>query len=85
MIGERLRTLRKRGMRQKELVDILGVNKSMISLYKYDKNAPTNSTKVKIIRCFGIFVYFLGVIDTCSIFANCQIMLTNLQIWYILT
>ena len=66
MIGERLKKLRKdKGITQKELADILGIEKSNISAYEIDKNTPPDDIKVSLARYFNISLdYLLGVINT---------------------
>ena len=65
MIGERLRKLRKaKGLRQEELSEIIGVQKSTVSLYEKDKNNPSDKVKIEIARYFNVSLdYLLGVID----------------------
>ena len=65
MIGERLRKLRKeKGLNQEDLANIIGVQKSMVSLYELNKSDPSDKIKVAISRYFNISLdYLLGVID----------------------
>jgi len=65
VIGERLRKLRKdRGIRQEELADIIGVQKSTVSLYEIGKNDPSDKVKTEIAKYFKISLdYLVGVID----------------------
>lgn len=66
MIGERLKMLRKdKGITQKELADILGVQKSTISQYETNVNDPSDKSKLLIAKYFNVSVdYLIGVIDT---------------------
>ena len=65
MIGERLRKIRKsKGITQKELADVLGVNKATVSLYEKNINEPNDSVKTKMAKYFKISMdYLTGVID----------------------
>ena len=65
MIGERLRKLRKdKGMNQEELADIIGVQKSTVSLYEIGKSDPSDKIKIAIAKHFNISLDFLmGIID----------------------
>jgi len=65
MIGERLKMLRKnRGITQKELAEILNIEKTNISLYEADKSEPPDDVKVAMAKYFGASLdYMLGVID----------------------
>jgi len=65
MMGDRLRMLRKaKGITQKELADILNIEKSNISLYESGKSDPPDNIKAAIARYFNISLdYMLGVID----------------------
>ena len=65
MIGERLRKLRKdKGIKQEELADVIGVQKSTVSLYEIGKNDPSDKVKVEIAKYFNISLdYLIGVID----------------------
>jgi len=65
MIGERLKDVRKsRNISQKKLGDIIGVQKTTISLYESDKSNPNDSVKEKIAKYFNISLdYLIGVID----------------------
>ena len=65
MIGERLRKLRKsKGINQDELANVIGVEKSTISLYETDKNDPSDKVKIEIAKYFNISLdYLIGVID----------------------
>jgi transcriptional regulator with XRE-family HTH domain len=66
MIGVRLKSLRKnRGMTQKDLADILGVQKSTISQYETNVNAPSDEIKMVMAKFFNVSLdYLIGVIDT---------------------
>ena len=66
MIGERLRMLRKKkGLRQKELAEILNIEKANISLYELGKSDPPDNIKVEIAKYFDISLdYLLGIVDT---------------------
>jgi transcriptional regulator with XRE-family HTH domain len=66
MIGVRLKSLRKnRGMTQKDLADILGVQKSTISQYETNVNSPSDEIKILMARFFNVSLdYLIGVIDT---------------------
>ena len=51
MIGERLADLRKdRGLRQKELAEILNISPFTVSSYERENSAPDDDMKIKIIR-----------------------------------
>ena len=65
MIGERLKKLRKeKGIKQEELADIIGVQKSTVSLYELSKNDPPDKVKIEIAKYFNISLdYLIGVID----------------------
>jgi len=65
MIGERLKRLRKsRGITQRELAEILNIEKSNISLYEANKSEPPDNIKVAIAKYFNTSLdYILGVID----------------------
>jgi len=65
VIGERLKKLRKdKGISQEDLGNIIGVQKSTISLYELNKNEPNDKAKVKLAKYFNISLdYLLGVID----------------------
>ena len=65
MIGERLRKIRKeKGIKQEELGDIIGVQKSTVSLYEIGKNDPSDKVKIEIAKYFNISLdYLIGVID----------------------
>jgi len=65
MIGERLKQLRKnKGITQRELADIIGVRKSVISLYETNKNDPSDPIKITLAKYFNISLdYLVGVID----------------------
>ena len=65
MIGERLRKLRKENrIRQEDLADIIGVQKSAVSLYEKNKNNPSDKIKLEIARYFNVSLdYLLGAID----------------------
>ena len=65
MIGDRLRKLRKnKGIKQEELANIIGVDKSTISLYEIGKNDPSDKVKIEIAKYFNISLdYLMGVID----------------------
>ena len=65
MIGERLAEIRKdRGMKQRELAEMLNVSETTISGYERTKNSPDDETKVRIARIFNISLdYLLGAID----------------------
>ena len=65
MIGERLKALRKdKRINQEELADIIGVQKSTVSLYELNKNNPPDKVKIEIAKYFGISLdYLIGVID----------------------
>ena len=65
MIGKRLRLLRKdKKISQEELADIIGVQKSTVSLYEIGKNDPSDKVKIEIAKYFNISLdYLIGVID----------------------
>lgn len=65
MIGERLRKLRKeKRISQEELADIIGVQKSTVSLYEIGKNDPSDKVKIEIAKYFNISLdYLIGVTD----------------------
>ena len=65
MVGERLRKLRKdKNIKQEELADIIGVQKSSVSLYEIGKNDPSDKAKIEIAKYFNISLdYLIGVID----------------------
>ena len=65
MIGERLKKLRKdKVIKQEELADIIGVQKSTVSLYELGKNDPSDKVKIEIAKYFNISLdYLIGVID----------------------
>jgi len=65
MIGERLKLLRtKKGTKQKELGNILGVSESIVSLYETNRSDPKDKNKVEIAKYFGVSLdYLLGIID----------------------
>ena len=65
MIGERLKRLRHESkLKQDELADIIGVNKSAISHYETDKDDPSDRIKIEIARHFNVSLdYLLGLID----------------------
>lgn len=66
MLGERLKALRKKqGMRQRELSEILGVQKSTVSQYETNVNDPPDEIKTKLAKHFNVSLdYLLGIIDT---------------------
>lgn len=65
IIGERLRKLRKENkVKQEELANIIGVQKSAVSLYERNRNSPSDKHKVEIARYFDVSLdYLLGFID----------------------
>jgi transcriptional regulator with XRE-family HTH domain len=65
MIGERLKQLRKaNSIKQEELAQIIGVQKSTVSLYELGKSDPSDKVKIEIAKHFHISLdYLLGVID----------------------
>ena len=65
VIGERLKGLRKsKGIKQEELAEIIGVQKSTVSLYELSKNDPSDKVKIAIAKFFNISLdYLIGVID----------------------
>jgi len=65
VIGERLNKIRKeKGITQKNLAEIIGVDKSAVSLYERDWNDPSDEIKVRIAQYLQISLdYLLGVID----------------------
>ena len=65
MLGKRLKLLRKaKGIPQRELAEIIGVRKSVISLYETDKNDPSDKMKVKLAKYFDVSLdYLCGIID----------------------
>jgi len=65
MIGERLRMLRKKkGLKQKDLAEILNIEKTKISAYEINKNTPPDDVKVVLAKYFNVSVdYLIGVID----------------------
>ena len=65
MVGERLRKIRKdKGITQKELAEIIGINKATVSLYEKNINEPNDSVKGKMARYFKVSMdYLTGVID----------------------
>ena len=65
MIGERLKKLRKnKGITQIELAEILGVQKSTVSLYETGKSDPSDEVKIRIAKYFKVSLdFFIGVID----------------------
>jgi len=65
MIGERLKeTRQKRGIKQRELAEVIGVQTSMISRYETDRDDPTDRIKILIAQHLNISLDFLlGVID----------------------
>jgi len=65
VIGERLKGLRKaKGIKQEELAEIIGVQKSTVSLYELSKNDPSDKVKIAIAKYFNISLdYLIGVID----------------------
>ena len=65
VIGERLKELRKaKGIKQEELAEIIGVQKSTVSLYELSKNDPSDKVKITIAKFFNISLdYLIGVID----------------------
>ena len=66
MVGERLKALRKRkGIRQRELAQVLGVQKSTVSQYETNVNNPSDEIKLQIAQYFNVSLdYLLGLIDT---------------------
>ena len=66
MIGERLRELRKKkGLKQKDLAEILDIDKTKISAYEINKNNPPDDIKVLLAQYFNVSLdYLLGVINT---------------------
>ena len=65
MIGERLKEIRRsRKIKQKDLGEILGVQKTNISLYESGKSTPNDIIKKKIAQFFNISIdYLVGLID----------------------
>ena len=65
MLGERLKEIRKQNkIKQKELAEIIGVQKTAISLYESNKNNPSDKVKVRIARYFNVSLdYLMGIID----------------------
>lgn len=60
MIGEKIRSLRKRkGLSQRKLADLLGVSPSAIAMYETDKRTPDNELLGKIADFFGVTIPFL--------------------------
>lgn len=66
MIGERLTDLRNdKGLKQRELAEILHVTNHNISAYERDKNEPPDSVKIAMARYFDVSVdYLLGLTDS---------------------
>ena len=64
-IGERLADLRKdKGLRQKELADLLKVKEKTVSAYENDVTAPGASVQKEIARLFDISLDYLhGLTD----------------------
>jgi len=59
-IGERLAELRKdKGLRQKELADLLKVKEKTISAYENDITAPSDRVQEEIARIFDISLDYL--------------------------
>lgn len=63
--GYRLKELRKeKGLNQKELADILHVEKSSVSKYETDKAVPDSKVLIKIANLFEVSIDFLlGRVD----------------------
>lgn len=62
MVGERLKRLRKsKGLKQKELAEIVYVSPSAVSQYENGRSQPSRETLEELARCFGVTVdYLLG-------------------------
>ena len=59
-MGERLAELRKdKGLRQKELADMLNVKEKTISAYEHDLTAPSGRVQSEIARIFDISLDYL--------------------------
>ncbi|MCL2841344.1 MAG: helix-turn-helix domain-containing protein [Defluviitaleaceae bacterium] len=65
MIGERLKAIRRRKrISQETLGEIVGVQKTTISLYESGKSNPSDMVKTEISRYFNVSLdYLLGLID----------------------
>ena len=52
-------------MKQKDLADILGMQKSTVSQYETNVNTPSDEIKVILAKHFNVSLdYLLGIIDT---------------------
>ncbi len=62
-LGMRLKALRKeKGLSQVELARLIGVGKSIVSLYEKDVSEPTSSKIIAICKCFDVTSdYLLGL------------------------
>lgn len=65
MLGERLAFLRRReNISQKELGDKLNISHYTISSYEKNRSEPSDETKVRLARYFGVSLdYLLGLVD----------------------
>ena len=59
-IGDRIKILRKENnLTQTELGNILGLEKSTISMYENDRSTPNDEIKIAIAKYFGVTVDYL--------------------------